>query len=965
MVNIGDKISELTPLTGIDGSENIPVQKGNKNYRLPVSVLNGSVSLKIRKVYNSVSAMNSDGTAPVGSDGTPIKAGEIVSIYNSENSQDPDNNSIYSFQNPGWLQTGKLSQVDSDLDENSTNPVENRVVSNSIHKLQNDLNNITGKSYNVDFELVKKYNGVINSGKWEATSSSAYNHTVLNVYKGQRINVVPNEQYITEIAYLSTHEVVQGAAVDFVEGKSLIKISEGFNKKEFDVPQDCILYIRTDVHPKSVVIENIAELDKYAIKDDVNAEFNRVFGVNEQINIQSLKSNPGVIENGSWIATSSSSSYTHAVIPISGIELISIVGNSQYSTNYGFLKSYNKPVSGESADLCNGTSIIRLSVNQEQSYKVPDDCNYLYIETKTPPSRLSLIVNSILDGFSKKGAIDNNLFSEKEKIENVDIKNKDGEISNDNYGKDDVTYKFKGIEGNVLHIRFKFQFTNVLGYSSSKNNYICAVKSGSTIYKVTVRQANPLLSGNTVFDKKDIVVINKENAYASIGLQNFSRKQWDGGNSFYVAYTGEMLEENKDIVMMITSSSVEFKHKNTNEQIGIVQYNSDDDVKSLIQKINGIENVKAQWINVVNRKCGELMINESNEIPMYVEYTDPEGTKQGDFAPVFVRYQKDESWHLFEAIIDINNKVSYTNIDGETIKLNLTGIESWENCDVVIGGTSDLSINTPIRVRDLHIGINSYEDCEIIVNPNPVNPGTNELVQMISDYCPKVIIFEGHGVENKQDGDSLSNGMSVTTDRLRYVFEYLKNKGYVPISYKELIAWKKYGKSIPKRSYLMMFDDWQISLFGDINLSNVFYQYNVPAGLAIISGRERTEEVEFNGYKYTLGTIFDSMVRQGFYPCSHTDVDMNGISHLRPSKMVDEFYKYSVSCRKLGIYDDILVYPLGSYNNSSTKAMEISNFCLGIAVDSNDYNSAMKSDYNLHRIEIARVELQDLIDRIL
>lgn len=151
MVNIGDKISELSPLTGIDGSENIPVQKGNKNYRLPVSVLNGSVSLKIRKVYNSVSAMNEDGTSPVGSDGTPIKAGEIVSIYNSENSQDPDNNSIYSFQNPGWLQTGKLSQVDSELSETSTNPVENRVV-NSI----NEKANVIQETYVRVFE--NKYN---------------------------------------------------------------------------------------------------------------------------------------------------------------------------------------------------------------------------------------------------------------------------------------------------------------------------------------------------------------------------------------------------------------------------------------------------------------------------------------------------------------------------------------------------------------------------------------------------------------------------------------------------------------------------------------------------------------------------------------------------------------------------------------------------------------------------------------
>lgn len=143
MVVIGNKISELPPLVRCDGTENIAVQKGKTTYRLSTSILNGSVSFKIRKVYNSVSAMNSDGTSPVGSDGTPIKPGEIVSIYNSSNPSDPDNNSLYAFQNPGWLQTGKLSQADSKLSDNSTNPVENRVVTqNVIELLKISLNNI-------------------------------------------------------------------------------------------------------------------------------------------------------------------------------------------------------------------------------------------------------------------------------------------------------------------------------------------------------------------------------------------------------------------------------------------------------------------------------------------------------------------------------------------------------------------------------------------------------------------------------------------------------------------------------------------------------------------------------------------------------------------------------------------------------------------------------------------------------
>lgn len=161
-------------------------------------------SLIIRKVYNSVSAMNSDGTSPVGSDGTPIKAGEIVSIYNSENSQDQDNNSIYSFQNPGWLQTGKLSQVDSELDETSTNPVENKVITKSIaniildNMIVDDSIQPYGDSVVPDITTKKGYYST--SGKF--VSDDNYTTKVFSVEEGCFYTITANT--IGEIIYTLT-----------------------------------------------------------------------------------------------------------------------------------------------------------------------------------------------------------------------------------------------------------------------------------------------------------------------------------------------------------------------------------------------------------------------------------------------------------------------------------------------------------------------------------------------------------------------------------------------------------------------------------------------------------------------------------------------------------------------------------------------------------------------------------------
>lgn len=128
MVTIGDKISELPSLVIINGAENIPVQKGGKNYKIPSSIFKNIIAMGIKKSYNSVSAMQADGTAPVGNDGTPLKAGDLVSIWNPSNDKDPDNNSIYAFTNPGWKQQFKQFAVDADLDEQSSNAIENGVV---------------------------------------------------------------------------------------------------------------------------------------------------------------------------------------------------------------------------------------------------------------------------------------------------------------------------------------------------------------------------------------------------------------------------------------------------------------------------------------------------------------------------------------------------------------------------------------------------------------------------------------------------------------------------------------------------------------------------------------------------------------------------------------------------------------------------------------------------------------------
>ena len=70
------------------------------------------VGLGIRNTYTTIAKMNADSTSPAGSDGKPLKFGQIVTVYDDSTPDAADNGNIYAFQNPGWKlvsTTGNLS----------------------------------------------------------------------------------------------------------------------------------------------------------------------------------------------------------------------------------------------------------------------------------------------------------------------------------------------------------------------------------------------------------------------------------------------------------------------------------------------------------------------------------------------------------------------------------------------------------------------------------------------------------------------------------------------------------------------------------------------------------------------------------------------------------------------------------------------------------------------------------------
>ena len=69
-----------------------------------------SDGLGIRRVYKTKELMEAD-AAPIGTNGKPLRFGQLVCLFDADNRDSVENGNIYSWQNPGWLLVGNIESV--------------------------------------------------------------------------------------------------------------------------------------------------------------------------------------------------------------------------------------------------------------------------------------------------------------------------------------------------------------------------------------------------------------------------------------------------------------------------------------------------------------------------------------------------------------------------------------------------------------------------------------------------------------------------------------------------------------------------------------------------------------------------------------------------------------------------------------------------------------------------------------
>ena len=201
------------------------------------NVLRNGGTLGIRKVYESVAAMEADSTNPKDFWGDPIKKGNLVVIYDGTTTG-VDNNKIYAFMKPGWELATKLDAAYATKAETDAKLAELGSESNNVTLIGNgksSFRKIVGLLANTLYRIYPK-------NKWTTPSVDSSESVFELYYKNDEGNFVvlhkvkgnlDNLKDFYEVTLPSNSDLTIWAAIK--EGETATFVIEKINNTIEDV----------------------------------------------------------------------------------------------------------------------------------------------------------------------------------------------------------------------------------------------------------------------------------------------------------------------------------------------------------------------------------------------------------------------------------------------------------------------------------------------------------------------------------------------------------------------------------------------------------------------------------------------------------------------------------------------------------------------------------------------------------
>ena len=325
-----------------------------------------------------------------------------------------------------------------------------------------------------------------------------------------------------------------------------------------------------------------------------------------------------------------------------------------------------------------------------------------------------------------------------------------------------------------------------------------------------------------------------------------------------------------------------------------------------------------------------------------------------DAAPLHIPYAIDNRWH--QAELTEHEGKYYLCVDG-----------FFEEVDLSITDTTRLALGGDCGVlfKDLEIDTDTSRDAEIREYVwTIVSDGSQKKTKaFVSSVCPYIALFEVHGMIEGASCEATQtdkNNIECSADRIQFVQSILQQRGYVPITMKDITEWLLGNVELPRLCYSFMFDDWRWDNFLNLKKRSVFTRCGLKSALAVITDGA-AQSIVYDGEEITREKAIQIGMNCGFSFYSHT-YNHRKVDYRKPSVMAEEALQDIYHGDRFGIDPSIIIYPYGRNNTYSRNTMQFLGFAGGVTVPRKYTIRKCTNRYSIPRIYL---ELNQTTEAIL
>ncbi|MDR3026067.1 polysaccharide deacetylase family protein [Chryseobacterium sp.] len=512
-------------------------------------------------------------------------------------------------------------------------------------------------------------------------------------------------------------------------------------------------------------------------------------------------------------------------------------------------------------------------------------------------------------------------------------------------------------------IKFEVKFDANVN-DQTLTSYAFAQLFGGTALRNLVMQPKAIQQttrNQNYFAPTTIAMLYNGNSVGSVDTTQY-KKGYFGDIVFSIRYKGDVVNNATIRNMYLTIDATSFKITNEDSGVILYQYFYDNitTCKALFDDIKANSNFDLKLNSTLNILVKDLL--KLPKIYLSGETTKSDTTKFWDSGYVPIRKAISEEWHIVEMLID-GGKFSFSiNGDSSVDSNSSTNPFGSKTMFLYLGGLST-GFEIPNQIRNLHVTVNGHGEAYNLRYRSTLDSVSSATFyqKYISQYSPQLLIFEGHGLENKQEGEALTDDLATSTDRLNYLFGLMDSKGYKYVTVSQIVEWKKNKTPLPVKCFTVIFDDWRWQNYLQNDNRKVFHKYNIKPAPAVITDWVNTEVVTYKGITFNNRNIWSNANNDGWEAHSHTR-NHRRISDDKPSEMINELEMDQLSCVVAGCKSEILTYPYGAINQNFLSQIPLSGFKIGIQIVTGNFPTLATSDYYLGRIEIG---VRESLDRLI